>query len=49
MLRTEVIKAAVFLDIKSECNVHCGTLMDRLKAVGFSGNLSAFIFHLFSR
>ncbi|PNF30200.1 hypothetical protein B7P43_G08428 [Cryptotermes secundus] len=57
ILTTEIIKAfeerntvsAVFLDIKSAYdNVHCGTLMDRLKAVGFSGNLIAFIFNLVS-
>jgi retron-type reverse transcriptase len=41
--------SALFLDIKSVYdNVHCGTLMDRLKAVGFSGNLLAFIFNLVS-
>jgi hypothetical protein len=57
ILRTEIVKAfeernkisALFLDIKSPYdNVHCGTLMDRLKAVGFSGNLLAFILNLVS-
>jgi hypothetical protein len=52
---TEIIKefeerstvSALFLDIKSVYyNVHCGTLMGRLRAVGFSGNLLAFIFNL---
>jgi hypothetical protein len=32
--------------IRNYDNVHCGTLMDRLKAVGFLGNLLAFIFNL---
>jgi hypothetical protein len=42
---------ALFLDIESTYdNVHCDTFMGRLKAVGFSGNLLAFIFNLvFSR
>jgi hypothetical protein len=41
--------SALFLDIKSAYdNVHCGTLIDRLKAVGFLGNLLAFIFNLVS-
>jgi hypothetical protein len=39
ILRAEIIKAseernmlsAIFLDIKSACNVHCGTLRDRTK------------------
>jgi hypothetical protein len=41
--------SALFLDIKSAYDsVHCGTLVDRLKAVGFSGNLLAFICNLVS-
>jgi hypothetical protein len=56
LLTTEIIKAfgeqntllALFLDIKNAYNnVHCDTLMVRHKAVGFSGNLLAFIFNLF--
>jgi hypothetical protein len=52
ILTTEIITAfeehntvlALFLDIKRAYNnVHCETSMDRLKAVGFSGNLSGFI------
>jgi hypothetical protein len=53
ILTNEIIKAfeeqntvsALFLDVKSAYDVHCGTLMDRLKAVGFSGNLPVFIFN----
>jgi hypothetical protein len=42
--------SAIFLVIKSAYeNVHCGTLMDRLKAVGFVGNLLSFMFNLLSR
>jgi hypothetical protein len=41
-------KSALFLDIRNVYNVQCCTLMDRLKAVGFSGNLLAFIFSLVS-
>jgi hypothetical protein len=57
IITTEILKAfeerkevsALFLDIKSTYdNVHCGILMDRLKAVGFSGNMLAFIFNLVS-
>jgi hypothetical protein len=57
ILTTELIKAikewntvpALFLDIRSAYdNVQCSTLMDRLKAVGFSGNLLASIFNLVS-
>jgi hypothetical protein len=57
ILTTEIIKAfekrktvsALFLDIKSACDsIYCGTLMERLKAVGFSGNLLAFICNLVS-
>jgi hypothetical protein len=57
ILTTDVIKAfeerntvsALFLDIKSAYdNVHCDTLMDRLRTVGFSGNLLAFFFNLVS-
>jgi hypothetical protein len=41
--------SALYLNIKSAYdNVHCSTLMDRLKAVGFSGNLLASIFNLVS-
>jgi hypothetical protein len=41
--------SALFFDIKSAYdNVRCGTLMDRLKTVGFSGNLLALIFDLVS-
>jgi hypothetical protein len=55
IITTEIIKAfeerntvsALFLDIKIAYNVHCATLMDR-QAVGFSGSLLAFIFHLVS-
>jgi hypothetical protein len=53
ILTTEIIKAsedqnmvsALFLNIKSAYNVHRGTLVDRLVAVGFSRNLLAFIFN----
>jgi hypothetical protein len=39
--------SAPFLDITSAYDdIHCSTLMDRLKAVGFSGNLLASIFNL---
>jgi hypothetical protein len=57
ILTTELIKAfeerntvsVLFLNITNAYdNVHCGTLMDRLKAVGFSGSLVAFIFNLVS-
>jgi hypothetical protein len=57
ILMTDIIKvfedrnvvSALFLDIKSAYDdVHCGTLMDRLKAAGFSGKLLAFIFNLVS-
>jgi hypothetical protein len=57
ILTTEIIKAfeerntvsALFLDIKSAYdNVHCSTLMGRLEAGGFSGNLLAFISNLVS-
>jgi hypothetical protein len=41
--------SALFLDIKSAYdNVHCGTLLDKLKAVDFSENLLAFFFNLVS-
>jgi hypothetical protein len=53
---TEIIKAfeerntvsALFLDIKSTYDIHCDTSIDKLEAVGFSGNLLAFIFNLVS-
>jgi hypothetical protein len=41
--------SALFHDIKHAYdNVHCGTLMDRLKEVGFPGYLLAFIFNVVS-
>jgi hypothetical protein len=41
--------SALFLDIKHAYdNVHCCTLSDRLKEVGFSGNLRAFVFDMVS-
>jgi hypothetical protein len=57
ILMTEIIKSfenrnnvsAIFLDIKSVYdNVHCGTSVGRLKAVGYSGNLLASIYNLVS-
>jgi hypothetical protein len=39
----------ILFNIKSAYdNVHCSTLLDRLKSVGSSGNLLAFIFNLLS-
>jgi hypothetical protein len=57
ILTAQIIKAfeerntvsALFLDINSPYNkVDWGTLMDRLKAVDFSGNQLAFIYNLVS-
>jgi hypothetical protein len=41
--------SALFLDIKNaNDNVHCGTSVDRLKVVGYSGSLLASIYYLVS-
>jgi hypothetical protein len=40
--------ASDVFDIKSAYDIYYGTLMDRLKVVGFSGNLLAYIFSLVS-